>query len=194
MSILKLIKQRTAIRKYKNKAISAKRIAKIIEAGIWGPSIHGIQSWKFVIVHNKNIINKISNITAKKSKKINIPTFISIPTIKALASTEILICIYNTRKFSLFASRLNKLYKKNAEVAELSAISAAIQNMILAAEDLKIGSCWLDMPLFCKEDISHIIKEPTGELVALLTLGYAVDTRKYRTPRKITKETVRYLK
>jgi len=73
------------------------------------------------------------------------------PTISAVMSADLMIAVYNTRAFSNFSKKFNRDYLKNAELAEISAISAAIQNMCLAAEYIGIGSCWLDLPLFCKK-------------------------------------------
>jgi len=79
---------------------------------------------------------------------------------------------------------------KNAELAEISAISAAIQNMCLAAEYIGIGSCWLDLPLFCKKEINEFLGI-RDDLTAILTLGYpAYDGKTKRSPRKPITETV----
>ncbi len=153
MDILELIKKRCAIRKYKNKKIPRRLISKIIEAGIWGPSIHGVQPWKFVIINNQNMIKKILRIITRKPKEIHIPSFILHPTMKALLGAKVIICVYNTKKFSDFAGNLGKIHKENAVIAELSSISAAIQNMMLTAEGFGIGSCWLGAPLFFKRNI-----------------------------------------
>jgi len=53
MNLLKFIQQHTVIRKYKNKRVPLAKIKKIVEVGRWGPSIHRIQPWKFVIIHKK---------------------------------------------------------------------------------------------------------------------------------------------
>ena len=50
MEILEIIKKRKTIRKYTDKPIPKEVLDKILEAGIWGPSVHGLQPWKFVVV------------------------------------------------------------------------------------------------------------------------------------------------
>lgn len=192
MQILKLIKKRKTTRKYLNKPIPAKILNQIIEAGIWGPAIHGFQPWKFVIITNKKIIKDLLKIIVSRSKDIGIPSFIIMPTIKALSSTSTLICVYRTNKFSNFATNIDKNFTENARSAELSAISAAIQNIILVAADLKIGTCWLNAPLFFKKEINKIIKTNL-ELVAILTIGYPDKKNTYRSRRINKSETIKYL-
>jgi len=171
MHLIKLIKQRASVRKYKKKEVSKNKIEKILEGGIWGPAIHHFQPWKFVVVKNRSLINKISKLVAQKLKAIRIPNFIASPTISTLNNANLYICVYNTKVFSKTMKKYNKKIFKNFELAEISAISACIQNMILIIEDLKLGSCWLDMPLFCRRGINKLLKQK-GDLIAILTIGY----------------------
>jgi len=69
MDILELIKRRRSIRKYRKRNISNKKLRKIIEAGRWAPSIHGFQPWKFLVIRESSLIEKISKILINKSKK-----------------------------------------------------------------------------------------------------------------------------
>lgn len=192
MDILKLIKNRKAIRKYQNKPIPKKIINKIIEAGIWGPSIHGIQPWKFVVVEKKLLIRRLSDLIVKRLKKTNIPGFILFPTIRSFSDPKLIIVVYNTKELVNFTKKVNKEYMKFSVIAELSAISATVQNMILTAESLGIASCWLDTPLFCKKEINKTLNTK-DELMAVLTLGYA-DEGGNRSPRKPLSGSVKYIK
>ena len=202
MDILKLIKNRKSIRRYKTKPLSKQIIKKIIEAGIWGPSVPSFlmqsQPWKFIVVKNKEIKDEIVRILDNKAKKSKAGVNIMLSSAKNIINNaSIIIAIYNTKKleklmkekFKAIYSRFSFLIKK----AELSAISAAIQNMILVAESLGVGSCWLDTPLFCKREINKLLKVKDGEeLVAILTLGYPAEKGK-RSKRKPLFETVRFI-
>ena len=53
------------------------------------------------------------------------------------------------------------------------AIGACIQNMLLEAYSLGLGSCWLGEILNRKEDVEKLLKIPDDcELMAVVTLGY----------------------
>ncbi|MCU0665845.1 MAG: nitroreductase family protein [Candidatus Omnitrophica bacterium] len=191
--LLDLIKQRASIRRYQDKPVPKEILDKIIEAGIWGPSLMapGFQPWKFVVIQDAGKIKKLSEIMFVKSKQLgagaNVITRISAETI---ASAKVLVVIYNCSAVVSFVKRINEDYMKMARQAEIAAISAVIQNMILVAEGFGLGSCWLDTPLFCKDGINEFVK-PEGELVAMLTLGYPAEKGK-RCKRKPLSESVIY--
>ena len=199
MDILEIIKERRTIRRYKNTPIPKRLIDKIIEAGVWGPSVPSflqIQPWKFIVVTDKNLIKTVSNIILKKSKKSGIGINIMLHSAtNIIGDASALIVIYNSKELEKIKYRFKEIYSRFAKIirtAQLSAISAAIQNMILTAESLGIGSCWLDTPLFCKKEINKFFKV-NDELVAILTLGYPREKGK-RSARKPISETVKFIR
>ena len=177
MDVLELIKQRKTIRRYKEKPISSEIIDKIVEAGTWGPSVPSflqIQPWRFIVISNKNSIARIANLILKESKKsttgVNIMLHSASNIIKG---APIIILVYNSRDLEEIKHKFKVIYSKFSKIiktAQLSAISAAIQNMILAAEALGVGSCWLDTPLFCQKEINELL-DTTDELIAVLNFG-----------------------
>ncbi len=196
MDILELIKKRTTIRKYKNKKISNRIIKKILEAGIWSSSIHGFQPWEFIVISKRSTIRKISNSILKKSHPIEgrIDKILNL-TSETIANAPTLILIYNQNLFKNVSNRIFKIkqsYINIAELTEVEAISAAIQNMILLAHSLGVGCCWNSTPLFCEKEINSFIKN-NNRLVAILSLGYPNEKGR-RTPRKDINEKVKFLK
>jgi len=199
MEIIDLIKKRHSVRKYIDRPIPEEAINKIIEAGIWGPSIPGflgIQPWKFIVISNKDKICKVANIVLEKSRisKAGI-NFLLNSAYKTISGASALILIYNSGGFESFAHKYKEVYNNVKEIipkAELSAISAAIQNMVIVAESLSIGSCWLDTPTFCMKEINMAL-DIKNELVAILSLGYPAEKSR-RASRKLISETVRYIK
>jgi nitroreductase len=199
MDILKIIKERKTIRKYKKQLIPRKAIDKIIEAGIWGPSVPSflrIQPWKFVVITNKSKIKKLSGIMLKKSKSggagINILLHSAA---NIIISAPVVVAVYNPGDMDKMKVRFKEIYSKFSillKKAESSAISAAIQNMLLVAESLGIGSCWLDTPLLAKGDINCLLKTEQ-ELIAILTFGHPAETGK-RSVRKTYSEAVKFIK
>lgn len=195
MEIFKLIKERRTIRKYKDRAIPKKIINKIVKAGVWGPSVIIFQPWKFVVIENMNIRDKIHDALEDNSKKLDMAGRIVLnPTKMAIKNSKFLIAVYNSGDFIKFTSRFSKIYTKATRISEISAISAAIQNMILTAASLGIGSCWLDTPLLYEQKLNKIFGiKSCDELVAILTFGYA-DEKGKRAPRKPLSKMIKYLK
>lgn len=192
MDILKIIKNRKTIRKYKNKQIPKNILTKIIEAGIWGPSIMGVQPWKFVISKDKKLINKIYKILCQNSQQSKVGSrFIFFNTANAINEAKIIIGVYNTKSFTNKMRKFGKMYLKFAYSAEIESIAASIQNMLLTAESLGIGTAWLDTPLVFEDKINKIFQEKNS-LVALLTLGYPKE-KVQRAPRKPLVNFLRYI-
>jgi len=198
MEILELIKKRKSIRKYQNKLINKKIIKRIIDAGVWGPSVPsflGIQPWELVVIKNKSIIKNISEIIIKKSKYSKTGVNILVrSSANVIRNAPLLILIYNSGELKSMKLKYKEVYsnfKTIIEVAELSAIAATIQNMILVAESMGVGTCWLDTPIFCKDEIKSYLGI-NNELMAILTVGYP-DEQGRRSPRKPILEMVKYL-
>jgi nitroreductase len=64
-------------------------------------------------------------------------------------------------------------------VKDLLAIGACIQNMILKAHSLGIGTCWLGEILNKKEMVNRLYSLPSSlELTAVIALGYPAETPK----------------
>ncbi|MFH1441094.1 MAG: nitroreductase family protein [Candidatus Omnitrophota bacterium] len=193
MDILKLIKEKRTVRRYKNKPIPKKILNKIIEAGIWGSSLHGFQPWRYSIISDKDVIGEISEILVLESRKHGIASKILLTSsANTILKSQLLIVIYNSQEFVKWVNKFGKRYVKYAEVAELSAISAAIQDMILVAENFGIGSCWLSMPLFCEKKINNILNR-REKLIAVVTFGYP-RVREKRFIRRSIVETVKFIK
>ena len=195
MNVLTLIKNKKAIRIYKDKKISSKMLSQIVEAGVWGPSLLavGFQPWKFVVITNEDVIKNMATILLKKSETIGIGgSRVLRMSANTILKAKVAIVVYNSCCVSNFVKRFEEVYMEIAHCAEISAIAAAIQNISLTAESFKIGSCWLDAPLFCEKEINGLLKK-SDKLVAILTLGYP-DNKGKRSPRKPLAETVEYIK
>ncbi|MBU1998067.1 MAG: nitroreductase family protein [Candidatus Omnitrophota bacterium] len=193
MDILKLIKKRCTTRIYLNKKIPHKIINKIIEAGVWGPSIHGFQPWKFIIVQNRKIINRFSKTILSKTQitETYANTLMTI-TARTIKNAGTIIAIYNSRNFTNFAHQFKKRnYTKISELSEVEAISAAIQNMLLTAETLRVGSCWTIVPLFYEQEINRIL-DTKDRLLAIVTLGFPAEKGR-RTKRKPNNIVTKYI-
>ncbi|MBU0503877.1 MAG: nitroreductase family protein [Candidatus Omnitrophota bacterium] len=193
MDILKLIKERRTIRKYKKKAIPQKIIQKIVESGIWASSIHGFQPWRIAVITNKSKIKEIASILRNKSKSIGTgPNILMSSTAETIYNSPTIIAVYNTKVFVNFAKKFRAEYVKIAQLSEIEAISGAIQNIVLTAESFGIGSCWTVLPVFCEKEINKILNL-NNSLLTILTVGYPAEEGK-RSLRKPINEKVKYLK
>ncbi|MFH1622654.1 MAG: nitroreductase family protein [Candidatus Omnitrophota bacterium] len=147
MSVYKLIKKRRSIRSFLDKPVEYYKIKNILESGRWAPSGLNNQPWRFVVVRNKIIKEKLSSCTeyayiVKKSR-----------------------CL-----ILVFLDKKNSYNLKK----DILAIGACVENMILCATDLGLASCWLGEILNKKNKVNRILGiRSRFDLMAVITLGYS---------------------
>ena len=148
MEVQEALLRRRSIRKYKNKKISKKNIDKILKAAMYAPSAMNLQAWHFIVIDDRDIlIETIKSISYAEMLK--------------QSSAAILVCG-------------DSLIEKN-ESWLLQNCSASIQNILLSAYGLGIGSCWI--AIHGMDDVYKNVKAQfklPGNIVpvALISLGY----------------------
>lgn len=147
MKIEDAIKQRRSIRRYTDRMPKEEDIQKILEAGIWAPSGLNNQPWKFKILKEKNLKDGLANFTKYGG---------------VIKDAPVAICVFLDN---------NATYNREKDIM---AIGACIQNMLLQAYGLGLGSCWLGEILNRKEEVERYLKiDSDYELMAVVTLGYS---------------------
>lgn len=184
--VLELIKKRRTTRAYKEEQIKNEELEAIIEAGIWAPSAHNMQSWHFVVIQNQEIISNLNKDTKDAAKNFHVED------IKKMVNNENFHIFYNAPTVIL------AMYDEKA-LAPIQDISAATQNMLLAAESLGVGACWNGIVSigFRDEKMSEKYKKelslPEGYKVNhAIVLGYS-KTEVLRGPAR-KENTVTYIK
>jgi len=163
--VLKIIKSRRSIRAYLPKQIKGKELRAILEAGAYAPSAHNEQAWHFTVIRNKELIDRIS----EKAKELMAAQ--KDGWVKEMGGKRSFHVLYNAPTVIVVSMR------KDA-IAPLVDCSAAIQNMLLAAESLGIGSCWIGLARFyfsIKKELPRL-KLPKGhEPCFAVTFGYKAE-------------------
>lgn len=158
MDVFKAIKERRSARCFLLKEIEKILLDKIIEAGAWAPSASNKQAWKFIVVDNSEVKKQIVDFGGSILIKD--------------APAGILV-LYDNRSINL------------EYLDFIQSAAAAIQNILLAAYSLGIGSCWV-CRLPSKKRMRKIFKIPHYfDPIAYICLGYAAEDsrlieRKYK--------------
>jgi len=193
MDILKLIRKRRTIRKYKNKRIPKKILNKIIESAKWAPSPHNSQPWEFIIIKNIGIKKSFISLLYRGSNSFLTPVKIILnSSIRIIENAETIILAYNNNNFSKKINKLGEPYFSSSIISEIEGISAAIENMHLTAHSYGIGMAWLTMPLLLKKNINKFVNTK-NELMAVLTFGYPAEKGECLR-RKHLSEITKYIK
>ncbi|MFH1768211.1 MAG: nitroreductase [Candidatus Omnitrophota bacterium] len=142
--IIKLIKSRRSVRRFKKGRITNSLIKKVIDAGRWAPSGLNNQPWKFKIIRD--------------TEKAVLSSYTRYGDIIKGADTVIL----------LFLDKKSSYHREK----DFMAIGACIQNMLLYIHSLRLGACWLGEIINQKERIHKDLNLPSGlELAAAICLG-----------------------
>lgn len=172
--ILKVIKSRRSTRAFLPQQIQPEALDRILEAAIHAPSGHNTQPWHFTVVQNREIINHI-NTVAKEVMAAS-----DIDWIKNAGLNANLDITYQAPTLIIISGR------KDA-ISWRTDCAAAIQNMLIAAESLDIGSVWLGFATFCfhKEGETEKIGIPEGyEPFYGVALGYKLPDAAPAAPKR----------
>ena len=112
---MEVINIRRSVRKFNDKPIEKEKIELILRAAMQAPSARNQQPWKFLVSENKETFEKLSKATPKMS----------------FINGASLVIVYLTDLTSL---KTPMMYPQD--------LSAAIENSLLEACSLGIGSCW----------------------------------------------------
>ncbi|MEA3229476.1 MAG: nitroreductase family protein [archaeon] len=149
---IRIIKSRRSIRSYEDIKIPHNVLKELADCGRLAPTAKNIQPWEFIIITEKDMLEKIGS-TAEFG------------TFTKNAAACIAVCSKDCTHF-------------------LEDSCAATENILIAAESMKIGACWVagHGKKYSKE-IKKLLKIPDNiRFVSLIVLGYPKDS-----PPKITK-------
>lgn len=164
---------RRSIRRYTNQAIDEKDLIDIIDCGLMAPSGINLQPWYFAVIKSEEKIKELHGIMGNvfgKFKPVLDKRFEKNP--EAIDETKEFLSGLGGAGVCILVFLLKPDYEDKTTVIEGTA--AAIENMLLAAYDKGIGSCWLTAPLragFGEELRQHFAPDK-GEFLAAVTLGY----------------------
>ena len=191
------IKERRSIRKYKTQLVDKKIIDEIIKAGMLAPSAKNRQPWKFIVYSEEakkefldemekgHLRERDGNALLPNAKDGLADAF---HTLKIMREAPILIVILNTNCSSPFLNISTE--DRITEICDSLSIGAAVENMLLKATELGVGSLWIANTCFAyKELVDHI--GTTDQLVGAVSLGYANEFPVAR-PRKSFEDVVEY--
>ncbi len=143
--VIKCIKERRSIRKFKDKPVSKEKIEKILNAARWAPSGLNNQPWRFQVITEKDEITEIAECTKYS---------------KTMKQAKVLIIVYLDSEAGYDRTK------------DLQGIGACCQNIWLATHSLGLGAVWNGEILNHEECVKKITKVPDHlELMAVFCIG-----------------------
>ncbi len=166
MEFYKVIRLRRSIRAYKDKEIPEEVLLRILEAARLAPSAKNRQPWKFIVVRDENLRDKLAKAACYQNFVKEAPVVIV-----AVATEPTYIMT-------------------NGVPAYAVDLAIATEHIALAATNEGLGTCWIGA--YHEDKVKEILQIPQKyKVVALLPLGYPKEDPE-PTWRKSIEEIVEY--
>ncbi|MBU2699984.1 nitroreductase [Sporomusaceae bacterium BoRhaA] len=188
METLEAIRQRRSIREFQNEPVPQKAIEEILELAMKAPSGKNRQPWRFVVLQDQKkaeFVNVMANaISLRRQQGLDIGS--SKLSLKAIKQAPVVILVFNDFSHS------EKDYNHFKLLTDTQSIGAAIQTMILAAQDFGLGTLWICDIFYSEREICSWLNR-SDELVAAVAMGYANQSPSPR-PRKLWNEVTEWIR
>ncbi|MBP8717976.1 MAG: nitroreductase family protein [Candidatus Atribacteria bacterium] len=162
--MLSIIKKRRSIRLFQDRRVEREKADQIIKAALLSPSSKNNNPWKFIVVEDKEILLKLSDSKEHGSK--------------FLAKAPLAIVVMADPKQS-------DVWIEDASLAAIF--------MILTAQDLGLGSCWIQIRkrnhsvnLSSEDFIKDLLGIPDDlRILCLVAVGYPAEDKPEKTIAEI---------
>jgi nitroreductase len=165
MNVCDAIKTRRSIRKYKSQPVEKDKLNAVLEAARLAPSARNTQSWKFIAVTDKKVIEKLKQACCNQG---------------FVGEAPVVIVACATRRHIMTCG----------QPSDIIDLSIATSFMLLEACEQGLGTCWLGA--FHADKVKEALNIPDDiEVVAVTPLGYP-DEQPAARPRKALCDIVSY--
>jgi len=152
MDALECIMSRRSIRRYKLQQVAADVVQKVVEAGLAAPSAHNQRPCHFIIIDDRDILNKIAEVNPHAK-------------MLATAAFAVTICFDDS--------------PKTVPGLVIDDCSAAAENMLLAANALGYGSVWVGIhhDELKQKNAKAVLKLPDNvKITSIIAIGISDET------------------
>ncbi len=188
---------RRSIRRFSGREVPAELNNKMLEAAIQAPSAKNRQPWRFIVLGgepkaefersmDRGLMREKNGEPLLPKSGFGIPDAEN--TLKIMREAPVLIVIINPNGTSPFVPIDND--KRITEICDTLSIGAAVQNMLLTAERLGLGTLWIANTCFAYTELTELL-QTEGQFVGAVAVGYAAEAPAAR-PRKELDEVAEY--
>lgn len=175
MEFQKVLDQRKSTRAFKDKKICVPTLKELIINGTKAPSNNNTQPWFFYIINKRDQLDHIKK-TIRKTKKI-------------VDKNHFYYDLGNTQAIILVCINKKDLENNDQKNSYLLSIGAAIENILLSAENKGISSCWIGHFENYRSKLKEKLKlDSKHTIIAGIILGYSNEKIKSKMSRKKIEE------
>ncbi len=152
--VLEVIKDRRTIREFHKKPVDDNILMKILDCARYAPSAGNQQPWEFIIIKDDERKKRLAVACFEQECIVDAPVLVVVAVNMRLATSK-------------YKERGEKLYG-------IQGVSAAIENMLLAAEALGVGSAWIGA--FSEKAVAVLTECPDYiRPAAIVAFGYPAE-------------------
>lgn len=157
MPVKKLIAQRRSIRRYLDKPVEREKILECLEAARLAPSADNVQPWRFLVIDNNDLKEEFAK-----------EVFSGIYSVSKFAARAPVLIVILAR-LDIIANRIGKqIQGVNFYLID---VGIAGEHVVLQAEELGLGTCWIGW--FNSRKARKVLDIPKKyKIVSLLSMGY----------------------
>ena len=157
MALLDLIKQRKSVRDFLDTPVEREKIMMCLEAARLAPSESNSQPWRFIVVDDGELKNRLCD-----------AAFGGLYFINTFCKTAPVIVVVISEK-SKFLARIGGMFR--GIKFYLIDIGITCEHFVLEAEELGLGTCWIGW--FNERGVKSVLNVPQNKKIdILIALGY----------------------
>ena len=197
MDAMECLFTRRSVRRFHPDPVPEKALEQMLRAAAYAPSAKNTQSWRFVVLRDK-ARDGIIDLLEERARDLEGRIHSAAGSVRAMREAPLLITVHNTGALVRMMrvakdrggaegdrERVRSLLRE----AEIQGVSAAIQNMLLAAHALGLGGLWIGDVHYAREEIESALSAHCPHpLVAAVALGYPAQKPRQpeRNPARVT--------
>ena len=185
MNAIETILTRRSTRSYSSAPVEREKLEKIIEAGRYAPSGGNNKTNHFIVVQNPDVLNKLANLAENTFAKMEVTeqTYSSLKSSILQSKKGGYVFYYHAPVLIIVANQKN--YGNN-----IADCAVAVENMMIAANALDLGSCWINQLKWLNEkpEMLNYLRElglkENERVYSSMIVGYpkSADGKPNRTP------------
>lgn len=197
--ISSVIESRRSIRKYTDQKVGHDQIEEMVKAASLAPSAKNRQPWKYLVYEGeakKELLSAMERGLEKENKDhcllpgsaFALPS--AFQTLSIMQEAPVIIIVMDPDGKSPYEPVNSD--ERLAEICDSLSIGASIQNMLLKATELGLGTLWIANTCFAYNDMVEVIPSK-GQLIGAVAVGYAAE-KPHPKPRKKLEEILEYVR
>ena len=181
MDLDQALRGRRSVRDYLEKSVSEELVRQVIEAATFAPSAKNGQQWRFTVLTGDakkalaGLFRRRLEAVSKRSGRENMGS--SFSSCSIMEKAPVVIMVWNSAE--------------RGWATEVHSVAAAIQNMLLKAYSLGLGTVWIGDVFYALDALKRHLGKPWN-LMAAVALGWPAHVPEPR-PRKSVDEVAKFL-